>query len=90
MENPLKASQALGPPKFILAHSRWVTRIQVVVGSMHPILTGLHATVDEVQHHRLSLHANIHAFLYQPEELGDVLAFLVAGKGTVPIGVMLG
>ena len=90
MENPLKAGQALGPPDLILAHSRWVTRIQVVVGSVHPVLTGLHATADDVQHHRLSLHANIHGFLYQSEELGDVLAFLVAGRGTVPVGVMLG
>ena len=61
-----------------------------MVASVHPVLTGLHTTADEAQHHRLSLHANIHRFLYQPEELGDVLAFLVARRGTVPVGVMLG
>jgi hypothetical protein len=90
MENPLKAGQALGTSDLILAHSRWVTRIQVVVGSVHPVLTGLHVTADEAQHHRLSLHAKIHGFIYHPEELGDVVAFLVARRGTVPVGMMLG
>ena len=90
MENPLKAGQALGTSDLILAHSRWVTRIQVVVGRVHPVLTGLHTTADEAQHHRLSLHAKIHGFLYHPENLWDVVAFLVAGRGTVPVRVMLG
>ena len=90
MENPLKAGQALGSPDLIPIHSRWVTSKRVVVGSVHPVLTGLHAMADEVQHHRLTLHASIHGFLHHPEELGDVLAFLVAGRGTVPVGVMLG
>ena len=90
MENTLKAGQALGPPDLILAHSRWVTSIQVVVGSVHPVLTRLHTMADKVQHHRLSLHAKIHGFLYHPEDLGDVVAFLVAGRGTVPVRVMLG
>jgi len=47
-------------------------------------------TSDEFQNHRLSLHAKIHGFLYHPEDLGDVVAFLVAGRGTVPVRVMLG
>ena len=74
----------------ILAHSRWVIIIQVVIASVHPVLTGLHTTTDKVQRHQLCHHANILGTRYHHEEVGDMVAFLVAGRGTVPVGVMLG
>ena len=90
MENPLKAGQALSPPDMILAHSCWVIIIQVVIASVHPVLTGLHTMTDKVQRHQLCHHANILGTRYHHEEVGDMVAFLVAGRGTVPVGVMLG
>ena len=88
-ENPMKAGQAICRPEFILTHSRWVFTSQVFIAREHPVVTGLHAMSDEAKHHRLCCKALLLGEPYHLQEQGDLVPLFV-GRGTVPVGVMMG
>jgi len=85
----MKAGQAICRPEFILTHSHWVFTSQVFIAREHPVVTGLHVTADEAEHHRLCCQALLLGEPYHLQELGDLVPLFV-GRGTVPVGMMLG